>query len=77
MAREMLNDSSAENVNGGFLYFNYDTKVLTYTHEETGNVTTYHINDFEKAWKLNNKMHGENKHEDVIIQTLLDNGYIG
>lgn len=77
MARELLNDESLEKVVGGFLHFNYYTNVLTYTHEETGVVTTYDIYDFENAWKLNNTMHGENKHEDVIIQTLLDNGYIG
>lgn len=76
MAREMLNDESMNQVVGGFMHFNYTTKVLTYTHEETGDVTSYQILDFEKAWKLSNKMHGENKHEDVIMQTLKDNGYI-
>lgn len=77
MAREMLNEDSLDKVVGGFMHFNYYTKVLTYTHEETGAVTTYDIYDFEKAWKLSSKMHGDNKHEDVIMQTLIDNGYIG
>ena len=47
--------------------FNYNTQILTYTHEETGVVTTYQILDFENAWKTSNNMHGQNIHEDSII----------
>lgn len=76
MSKEMLKDEYMKGVNGGFMHFNYYTQVLTYTHEETGEVTKYQILDFEKAWKLSNKMHGDNKHEDVILSTMLENGYI-
>ncbi len=77
MTREMLNDNALDKVVGGFMHFNYATQILTYTHEETGEVTTYKIHDFEHAWKLSASMHGDNRHEDVIMQALLDNGYIG
>lgn len=76
MAREALNDESLNRVVGGWMHFNYYTQVLTYTHEETGQVTNYNILDFENAWKLSNELHGQNLHEDAIMAQLMSRGYI-
>ena len=73
---EMLNDDALGQIGGGYMNMNYNTNVLTYTHEETQAVTTYQILDFEKAWKESNRMHAENYHEDQIIAYLKSNGYI-
>ena len=74
--RKAIADEALDKIVGGYMNFNYNTNVLTYTHEETGEVTTYQIDDFEHAWKLSNSMHGDNYHEDTIIETLLNKGYI-
>lgn len=76
MSKEIINDDSLDQVVGGFMNFNYMTKVLTYTHEENHTVTKYQIKDFEKAWKLSNALHAKNLHEDDIIAQLINNGYI-
>ena len=76
MAREQINNNDLDKVVGGWMHFNYNTQILTYTHEETGQVTNYQINDFENAWKTSNSMHGDNYHEDDIIAKLLSNNYI-
>ena len=36
MAREIINEEHLDNVVGGWMHFNANTKILTYTHEETG-----------------------------------------
>ena len=74
--RERLNDDNMEYVVGGYMNMNYNTKILTYTHEETKNVTRYQILDFENAWKLSNELHSQNHHEDSIIAELISRGYI-
>ena len=76
MAREMINEGSLDQVVGGFIHFNRNNYVLTYTHEETGDVTTYDILDFDKAWQISANLHGQNVHEDRIIAILKSKGYI-
>lgn len=76
MGKEIINEKDMEQVVGGYMNFNYNTKVLTYTHEETREVTTYQILNFDEAWKLNNEMHGQGVHEDQIIAALKSKGYI-
>ncbi len=76
MAKQMINEESLDQVVGGLMNFNYNTKILTYKHEETGVKTTYQILDFENAWKLSNSLHGQNLHEDKIIAQLKAKGYI-
>ena len=76
MKNQILSDEELDQVIGGLMNFNYDTKVLTYTHEERKTVTKYNIVDFEKAWKLSNARHAENVHEDNIIAEMLSKGYI-
>ena len=77
MAKEMLHDDELDQVNGGFMHFNRDSNVLTYTHEETGQVTTYQVLNFDKAWEESNRLHAECYHEDYIIKYLKYYGYIG
>ena len=74
--RKAINDDALNQVVGGKMHFNYDEMTLKYIHEETGDVTYYTVDDFEKAWKLSNSMHGNNYHEDDIIAELLSKGYI-
>lgn len=76
MSKEMINEEKLDQVVGGFMNFNYNTQKLTYKHEETGAVTTYDIVDFENAWKMSNSLHGQNLHEDTIIQRMMSAGYI-
>lgn len=74
--RKNISDEALEYVVGGYMNMNYNTKILTYTHEETKVVTRYKILDFEKAWKTSNALHSQNVHEDNIIAELISNGYI-
>ena len=76
MSKVMLNDENSKNITGGFLQFDEPAMTLKYTHVETGDVTYYTVLDFDKAWKLNNLLHAQNRREDNIIKALLDNGYI-
>lgn len=76
MAKEIIPEEVLDKVVGGYMNFNYYTKILTYTHEETGEVTTYKILDFQNAWSLSNTLHGQNIHEDTIIAQLKSNKYI-
>ena len=76
MAREMINDGKLDQVVGGFMHFNANNNVLTYTNEDTGEVTTYDIDDFDNAWTVSANLHGQNIHEDRIIAILLSKGYI-
>ena len=76
MSKEFINDEALDQVVGGFLSFNYKTKVLTYTHEETGEVKKYKIDDFMAAWKMSNNLHSQCLHEDNIIAQLKAAGYI-
>lgn len=76
MAKEFLNEESLDQVVGGYMNFNYKTKVLTYRHEETKEVTKYEITNFEEAWKLSNELHAQNLHEDIIIARLKSAKYI-
>ena len=76
MSREFINEENLEQVVGGLMNFNYNTKILTYTHEETGAKTKYQIVDFEQAWKLSNQLHGQGLHEDKIMAQLKAKGYI-
>lgn len=74
--RKAISDDALNQVVGGFMQFDYTEKSLKYTHEETGEVTYYDVDDFENAWKVSNSMHGQNIHEDRIIAELLNKGYI-
>lgn len=76
MSKQLVNDTELDQVVGGYMNFNYNTHILKYKHEELGTVTNYNILDFEQAWKLSNKLHAQNLHEDKIIQQLIDNKYI-
>ena len=76
MSKEYINEEALDQVVGGYMNFNYNTKVLKYRHEETQAVTTYQILDFENAWKLSNALHAQNMHEDQIIARLQSEGYI-
>ena len=77
MAREMMNEDALDQVVGGFMHFNANTKVLTYTHEETGAVTTYQILQYNRAWGMSNALHTQGLHEDDIIGKMLADGCIG
>ena len=76
MAKQLIDEENLDQVVGGLMNFNYKTKVLTYTHEETGAKTKYQILDFENAWKLSNSLHSQNLHEDKIVAQLKAKGYI-
>lgn len=74
--RRILNDQEVENVTGGFMAYNNQTMILTYTHAD-GTVTTHPILDYDKAWELSNTMHAQNYREDTILKRLKNKGYIG
>ena len=76
MAREIINEEHLDNVVGGWMHFNANTKILTYTHEETGEVKTYNIVKYNRAWGMSNSLHTKGLHEDVIIQKMLADGCI-
>ena len=76
MNKEMLSDEILEEVSGGHMHWNQSTKVMTYTHEETGAVTQYQCPKFNRAWRLSNTYHSQNLHEDEIIGLLLQDGCI-
>lgn len=75
MAKQAINDDALEQVVGGLMRFNYRQMIMTYTHED-GSETTHHINDFDGAWELSNKLHGKNWREDDILRELYNKGYI-
>ena len=76
MSRELMNEDNLDQVVGGFMHFNPDTKVLTYTHEETGEVKQYQILMYNRAWGMSNALHAKNLHEDEIISKMLSDGCI-
>ena len=76
MAREIINEEHLDNVVGGWMHFNSNTKELTYTHEETGAVTKYKIVKYKRAWGMSSDLHSQGLHEDVIIQKMLADGCI-
>jgi len=76
MSKVMLNEQELEQVVGGFMLFNNQTMILTYTHED-GSVTTHKILNYDKAWELSNTMHAQNYREDSILKKLKKMGYVG
>ena len=78
MSREEINnDEMLESVAGGFMHFDKPSMTLTYTHEETGAVTTYKILKYNTAWQMSNYYHSQGIHEDVILAKMLAEGCIG
>lgn len=73
--RRALSDQEIENVAGGYMSFNNETMILTYTHED-GSVTTHEILDYNAAWGLSNEMHAQNYREDSILKKMKAKGYI-
>ena len=74
--RKAIAEEELDQVVGGYMNFNYHKQILTYTHEETKQVTRYKILDFEHAWKRSNELHSTNIHEDDIIADLKLRGFI-
>ncbi len=76
MNREMLDNETLEEIVGGHMHWNQNTKVMTYTHEETGAVSQFKCIKFNRAWRLSNEYHAKNMHEDEILKLLLADGCI-
>lgn len=77
MSREMIKEEALDGVVGGFMHFDPAAATLTYTHEETGAVTQYHIYKYNTAWQMSNYYHSQGIHEDEILAKMLANGCIG
>lgn len=76
MERKMINDEALEEVVGGHMHFDANTNVMTYMHEETGDVTQYELVMYNRAWGISNYYHGLSMHEDEILRIMLEDGCI-
>ena len=76
MKRELINDEALEGVVGGHMHWNENTKTMTYTHEETGEVTQYRCVKYNRAWQMSNHYHSQSMHEDDILEMMLNDGCI-